>query len=416
MPFSNDQGALNDKLGYHPSTRIPEGLAYEEMNFRPKKKPPYFLLGALMALLFLTVSLWLGLPGNEEARTVTSTPELSHAGSPVKAEVPSGLRRMTTPATDRINGATSPNTPPTSRALPTIAGTSPANPRSRAEGQTISISPTTDPRDEEVAVVPLTSSSFGAPVTSQHPAVALNAILPPVSHQTTDTTVTVAPPNARPARGNSLALGTTFLLDTKDNLHGNRADLTYRHPLGRFLHGRIGVGGQRLRREESGALRQATRLYRPGTLDTLFVNPAGEEIDRVTVDSVDGFLITDFRHTQRFESVYFPVGLDLTFPVAGIRLGLSAGVAYHLPVGGRRLVINEEGNYRDESEVARPQGNWTYDLGGSVDIPTYRWWNGGIRLTVGYSGYLDRWSANSPLTPRPRPQFLTGRLGVHLNL
>jgi len=88
----------------------------------------------------------------------------------------------------------------------------------------------------------------------------------------------------------------------------------------------------------------ATTLYRPGTIDTIFRNVIDGSERIITTDSIPGIINTQFRGYGRITTLEFPITIGKVWPVSNGRLGLHLGLAPSFVTNkkGQSIVAEEE--------------------------------------------------------------------------
>ncbi|OAV44571.1 hypothetical protein [Lewinella sp. 4G2] len=451
MPYSDhqpdsDRGALNDKLGSYASGGIPEGFAFEDM---PALQPKpgffgrYWPLG-LGALLLVGLTYCLGLNETEGAspivaeatptvvqQSANSTNNDTASGEPTTID---NNRNLTTPSGAASSSPSSVlNTNNNGHSFTSEAASSsgPIDLRSNSEieifttrdfvedvsspgnspGLPLSSSPAKDlalPRvPGEVEQTSLISQEE-TPTQIQSASRRIDALELPVAvtSQRSDLPLAeVAPQPKEPISFTKFTSqhrwvtefnGGLLQHNLSDNRLGGVAEFNLGRRIGTHFILSSGVGRMDLRSQHGFSSEVETKVFQPGTVDTIF--RSGDRIvAQTTTDSVPGIRRVNFHHTDHYTTYYLPVRLDYERQAGNFNYGLGVGLAHHFTTSSTVRRVNPEG--QDRTATGLNPSAWSYSLrlGGGYQISSQL----GFRINVQYGGFLSEWDGEEGgLNPR----------------
>lgn len=421
METFDQKGGLNDKLGRHKISEMPEGLSWEQMGpkiraeLKQKKRRRLLFwwwlpVGLSVVLTIAYFSLFgsrteLGhfpVPGlsagqhSATAKTATEMLEEKPAARALKGTVP-------TPDAHKAKGSTNVSLAP--------------RPSPMADKTAAPTAPINDPKDSQ-AIISRKAQNNKAGVAP------LNQIglLPPktigsIDPNTPYPEVRKLQPASRPwivEAGMGLAFnlnpdvyGTKLPNTAIDPLTGLAASLRIgyvfpQRPYTLWAGVEMGELVQRERLQEAFPI----QLYQPNTVDTIFRNTITGETFTTTTDSIPGIRRVNIQQHSTFRSWSMPVLLGRAWPLAGWQLEGKAGADLNLSSWATGRYLGE--GYTLANASNRFQMGWAVRLEGQLLSPKTRF--GRIWLRAGYRREI----AQQPgLTDEGtfRPQSLSLSLG-----
>lgn len=185
---------------------------------------------------------------------------------------------------------------------------------------------------------------------------------------------------------------------------GLSTEVGLRYRWHRNFYGTVGIAYSKDRVQTAFTRRTPVRLYRPGTVDTIYRYSTGQE-EVITTDSVPGLEIQTFRHTSSFQQLSFPV--QLGYAQSWKRLAIQAEIGL-LPVlwqAARGVVTNADYELRDLPGADGVELRLHYRFALGFEVPLGAGYMG-VRYTYGYRPVTTR--AALPLAVRQRQSLQLG--------
>ena len=195
------------------------------------------------------------------------------------------------------------------------------------------------------------------------------------------------------------------------NRMGFQTGVAFQQALSSSLLLSTGLELERLRYEVGMEKEENVLLFRPGTIDTLFINSRTGDSSFVFTDSIPGIRSLLLRNTFSTYSIKIPVALSHRFYLQALSLDLQGGISVGLFQRNRGLNNEQVQRLLGETDILSEQG-LTFSLQGALQVMYPLTKDLQIVGIAGIEKGVAEWNASSQSTYTQRPILYQLKLGI----
>ena len=192
---------------------------------------------------------------------------------------------------------------------------------------------------------------------------------------------------------------------------GFQMGIAFQQPLSSSLLLSTGLELERLRYEVGMEKEENVLLFRPGTIDTLFINSRTGDSTFVFTDSIPGIRSLLLRNTFSTYSIKIPVALSHRFYLQALSLDLQGGISVGLFQRNRGLDNEQVQRLLGDTDILPEQGV-TFALQGALQVMYPLTKDLQIVGIAGIEKGIAEWNASPQATYAQRPILYQVKLGI----
>lgn len=421
----HNQGDFRKRVENYLPQDLPAELSWEEMSMpllqglaqekKRRRRRRFFAWFLPSFVCFIGVSLFLLWPKNPE--TIST-----HENTEITSTLPEGSLTSIQPdsSSQSISTKPNPNTEIHSDAIPSLSNAPRALPSAPAVKKQAAVTPSTEQRPESGTGLSQNLTFLSAPPVSLIPEIPkplpsdYALFLPqklPLSPRPQSAILFYGGVNRFSSSFLPFEEGDIISQTQRPDRMGFQTGVAVQHPLSPTLFLTTGLELERLRYEVGLEREENVRLFRPGTIDTLFINSRTGDSTFVFTDSIPGIRSLLLRNTFSTYSIKIPVLLSHRFYLQKVSLDLQGGISVGLFQRNRGLDNEQVQRLLGESDLLSEQG-MTLALNGGFQVMYPLAKDLQIVGIAGIEKGVMEWNSSPQSTYTQRPILYQLKLGI----